>query len=37
VKVLAFISPLWKRGVGGDFIIKTICFVKALSCWSREG
>jgi len=23
VKVLAFSSPLWKRGVGGDFIIKT--------------
>jgi len=22
VKVLAFSSPLWKRGVGGDFIIK---------------
>jgi|GEM_PF-4349878 len=24
VKVLAFSSPLWKRGVGGDFIIKII-------------
>jgi len=24
VKVLAFSSPLWKRGVGGDFITKTI-------------
>jgi len=23
VKVLGFSSPLWKRGVGGDFIIKT--------------
>jgi len=38
VKILVFSPPLWKRGAGGDFIIKTIhltsmayCFVKSPS------
>jgi len=38
MKVLAFSPPLWKRGVGGDFIIKIMrlismgyCFVKSPS------
>jgi len=27
VKVLTLSSPLWKRGAGGDFIIKIRCLI----------
>jgi len=32
VKVLSFSAPLWKRGAGGDFIIKIIHLISMSYC-----
>jgi len=36
VKVLAFYSPLWKRGAGGDFITKIIHLVSMSYCFVKS-
>jgi len=35
-KVLAFSPPLWKRGVGGDFIIKTMRLISTTYCFVKS-
>jgi len=34
VKAFGFSSPLWKRGVGGDFIIKTKLLISECYCFT---
>jgi len=36
VKVFGFSSPLWKRGAGGDFIIKTKPLISAPHCFIKS-